>query len=216
MPSELAFFFSHLSEGSRRLLSGAHTQAYPDGVALFEQSQACVHVFGLIDGRVAKVRDVGDRSAILELCDAGSLLGVEALLLQDQHGFSARTVGKTRVLVIPAEALREPFATDLAVTRVLGAQLASEQVAAMRQISDLKVRTATERLAGWLAQSYEGVEPGRLNKLPLSKRMLSSLLGTTPNYLSKSFAALEAAGVQLRGKYVIISDPAALKRLQAI
>jgi CRP/FNR family transcriptional activator FtrB len=49
--------------------------------------------------------------------------------------------------------------------------------------------------------------------LPFEKRLLASLLGMTPENLSRSFAALAAHGVMTQRRAIVIKDREKLQRL---
>ncbi|HJS81013.1 MAG TPA: helix-turn-helix domain-containing protein, partial [Vitreimonas sp.] len=56
-------------------------------------------------------------------------------------------------------------------------------------------------------------ESGAVVRLHHEKRVLASLLGMTPENLSRAFAALQARGVNVQGAIVTLSNVAALEAL---
>ena len=75
------------------------------------------------------------------------------------------------------------------------------------------MRGGLERLANYLITQRlrQGGEPSF--ELPHEKRMLASLLGMTPENLSRSLSALADYGVEVHGPMVTITRPTVLERL---
>ena len=85
--------------------------------------------------------------------------------------------------------------------------------AAERLIADLTSADVESRLAGYLMGLPAKHQDGRLVvRLPLAKKDIASLLGTTPETLSRKLAAFTDAGlITVRGRDVVITDPAGLE-----
>ena len=85
--------------------------------------------------------------------------------------------------------------------------------AAERLIADLTSADVESRLAGYLMGLPANHQDGRLVvRLPLAKKDIASLLGTTPETLSRKLAAFTDAGlITVRGRDVAITDPAGLE-----
>jgi CRP/FNR family transcriptional activator FtrB len=76
---------------------------------------------------------------------------------------------------------------------------------------DLKLRSSLERLANYLLrqQGYSGGEASF--ELPFEKRRMASLLGMTPENLSRAFKSLQGYGVSVDGNRVQIDQQATLE-----
>ncbi|GAA6525211.1 Crp/Fnr family transcriptional regulator [Intrasporangium sp. DVR] len=85
--------------------------------------------------------------------------------------------------------------------------------AAERLIADLTSADVESRLAGYLMGLPAQHQAGRLVvRLPLAKKDIASLLGTTPETLSRRLAAFTEAGlITVRGSEVVVIDPAGLE-----
>lgn len=104
---------------------------------------------------------------------------------------------------------------DIAV-RMLHA-VTSRLDAAERLIADLTSADVEARLAGYLIGLPATHSDGRLVvHLPLAKKDIASLLGTTPETLSRKLAAFTGAGlITVRGSEVVITDPVRLESARA-
>ncbi|NJL72878.1 MAG: helix-turn-helix domain-containing protein, partial [Candidatus Competibacteraceae bacterium] len=118
-----------------------------------------------------------------------------------------------RILLMPADAVRQVFATDAAFARALAVELALGYRAIVKELKNQKLRSSLERLASWIVQ--RDVEAGCTGRfeLPFEKRVLASRLGMAPEVLSRTFGALAAYGVEIAGRIVTIGDRDALMKL---
>lgn len=84
---------------------------------------------------------------------------------------------------------------------------------AERTIAGLTASDVEARLAGYLIDLPTVRRDGRMvARLPLPKKDIASLLGTTPETLSRKLAAFSEAGlVEVKGREVVILDPIGLE-----
>jgi CRP/FNR family transcriptional regulator, anaerobic regulatory protein len=84
---------------------------------------------------------------------------------------------------------------------------------AERMIADLTSSDVEARLANYLIDLPTTRRDGQLvARLPLAKKDIASLLGTTPETFSRRLAAFVEAGlVTVRGRDVVITDPVGLE-----
>jgi len=123
---------------------------------------------------------------------------------------SARTLSAARVLMIPAETVRAAVDADPAFARAIVLELAMAYRRVLKELKDRKFRPTIERLANWLLREMEHSGAGGRLRLPFDKRKLAAHIGTTPENLSRTFAALGAHGVEAHGREITISDTAQL------
>src|SRR5690606_11300976 len=76
-----------------------------------------------------------------------------------------------------------------------------------------KLRGGAERLANYLLTQRVRQNDRATITLPHEKRVLASLLGMTPENLSRAFANLGAYGVTANGPEVTLARPRLLERL---
>jgi CRP/FNR family transcriptional regulator, transcriptional activator FtrB len=193
------------------LMRATYLQAFPPGVALFEAGdradflpvllQGCVELFGTWSGR---------RTTIM-LIEPVRTVVLAASILDMPYLMSAKTRVKSRIALIPSEDVRGVVAEDRAFSTALVAELARGYVGAVRQIKNLKLRSGTERLANMLLLRSEAVT-GDEFELPMEKRLIASLLGMTPENLSRAFSALRSHGVEVDGAIVRVTSPRKLRR----
>ena len=108
--------------------------------------------------------------------------------------------------------MRAAFDADPAFARAIVADLAQSYRSVVKNTKDLKLRSSLERLANYLLREQRRAGGGGSFDLPFDKRRLASLLGMTPENLSRAFKSLQAYGVVTDGGRVTIGDQADLER----
>jgi CRP/FNR family transcriptional activator FtrB len=83
----------------------------------------------------------------------------------------------------------------------------------VRGVKNQKLRGGIERLANYLITQRVRQGHSETIQLPHEKRVLASLLGMTPENLSRAFSSLSTYGVVVKGPLVTIGRPEALERL---
>ena len=77
---------------------------------------------------------------------------------------------------------------------------------------NLKLRTSFERLANYLLRQQMRQGAGATFELDFEKRRLASVLGMTPENLSRAFKGLGSYGVAVDGTRITIGNQAELER----
>ena len=210
---QLALFESMGEACFDRLLHAAFLQNFPAGVQLINEGDDADFLFTVIEGCAELYARTNGREAVLAMVRPVSSFILAAVLKDAVYLMSARTVEKTRILMIPAQNIRTAFEQDDAFARAIVIELAGYFRAVVKEYKNLRLRTAVERLANWLIKYHkEQGERGRVD-LPYDKKTLASILGMTPENLSRAFATLKPYGVQVTGKYMLLNDLTSLTTL---
>jgi CRP/FNR family transcriptional activator FtrB len=136
-----------------------------------------------------------------------------AVLKDAVYLMSARSSEKSRILMIPAQNVRTAFEQDDAFARAIVIELATSYRDVIKDHKDQKLRTGVERLANRLIR-YDIRDGGKGSfELPCDKKTLASLLGMTPENLSRAFTTLRPYGVSVNGSQVSLADKTALETL---
>jgi CRP/FNR family transcriptional activator FtrB len=198
------------------LLAGAVVQDLPAETILFSQGEKPDFLHILIDGRVGLIGvGMDDKQVVVEFMEPGESFILAAVLTDAPYLMAARTIQRSRVLLIPAKALREHVSANAKLAVGMLASLSRHYRMMVRQIKDLKLNSATERLGCYLLalgeQRGAGTDGPVTVTLPVEKALLATRLGTTPENLSRAFANLRPAGVRTSGCTVTITDMAQLR-----
>jgi len=130
-----------------------------------------------------------------------------AAVLRDQVFLqSARTLEKSRVLMIPATNVRDAMERDVAFMRSIVAELARCYRGMVKEVKNQKLRTGAERLANWLLAELDGGRSPSAVDLRVEKRVLAARLGMTPENLSRAFNTLKPFGVTVNRAQIQVAD----------
>jgi CRP/FNR family transcriptional activator FtrB len=193
------------------LLNAALLQKFPERTTLIREGELPDFLHILVDGTVELFAGWNGRETTIDIIRPYTTFILAAVIRDEPHLKSARTLTPARILMIPAQAVRDAFGQDAAFTRAIVNELAVRYRSVVRVLKDQKLRTGVERLANWILE--EDRLQGGQGRIALShdKRTLSSRLGMTPEHLSRNLASLMAHGVSGGGREIVISDREALR-----
>lgn len=210
----LELFQSLPESGLVRLTSNAVTLNLPRAADLFEQGEEPEFLHVLLEGGVQLLGGASDgRETVVEVVRPVDCFILAAVLSNEPYLMTARTLEPTRVLLIPATELRQQLAEDPQLALTLLATLSKQYRDMVRNIKNLKLRTAVQRLGCYLVSEFGNAAAGTEVRLPIDKKLLASHLGMTPETLSRAFNALRSHGATVHGGSVTLTDPAALRAL---
>jgi CRP/FNR family transcriptional activator FtrB len=169
----------------------------------------------VLDGQVALSGAAPDGSqAVMEVVRPGPCASfVLAAVLTDQpYLMTATAITEAKVLMIRAPALRALIRTEAEIALTLLGTVARDFRAMVRQVRDLKLRTATQRLGCYLLALVSDPTATSVRlRLPFDKSLLAGRLGCRQDSLSRAFAMLRDFGVETHGAVVILHDIPRLK-----
>lgn len=195
------------------MLKSSFLQRFPARVELIREGEPADFLHVVVDGQVEVFSAYRDRETTVSVLGAGHSFIVAAVVLDRVYLKSVRSLTASRILLVPADAVRHYFAIDAAFARSLAVELAMAYRGVVKELKNQKLRTSLERLANWLLLC--DAESGGTGTfvLPFDKKVLASRLGMAPEVLSRSFASLAAYKVRVKGPTVEIRDIEALRML---
>ena len=205
--------FSEMSEESfLTLMRASYVQNFPPQVELVTEGEQSDFLHVLVDGSVEMLSSWNGRETVMATVRPISTFILAATIRDAPYLMSARTLEKSRIVLIPSEDVRDVFQEDVNFARSIIAELAQCYRSVVKNIKDLKLRTSLERLANYLLREQHRQKAGDSFDLPIDKRRLASRLGMTPENLSRAFKNLQGYGVEVRGGRITITAPAELER----
>jgi len=171
------------------------------------------HLHVVLSGVVSlQARTEDGEETVVDFFAAGSVVVAPAVMLDAPYLVSAQVVDDAEILFIPAADVRAAMRSQPAFSYAMATQLAAYWRRFIRQIKELKLYSAPERLARYLIE-LAAEEDGRLSvALPEDRKLVAARLGMTPESLSRAFASLRSLGVEGKGRRITIADA---KRLSA-
>lgn len=208
----LPLFASMAAKNFDRLMRASFLQRFPAGVILIREGDPADFLHVVIEGTVELFAQRGDRETTLAVRRPISTFVLAAVVKNALYLMSARTVDPSRILMIPSEGIRQIIAEDSAFAQSMIDELAVGFRGMARALKNQKLRTGAERLANYLLSLHrENGENTEVN-LPHEKRLIASLLGMTPENLSRALATLSAYGVEVSGRRIIFNQ---IEKLEA-
>lgn len=209
----LPLFESMAEANFGQLMQAAYLQVLPAQIELIREGEPADFLYVVIEGCVELYARWNSHETVLEVVRPLGSFILAAVLRDAVYLKSGRTGQRSKLLLVPAENVREAFRADGAFARAIVEELARCYRDVVRQQKDLKLRSAVERLANSLL-AFDGEQGARgCIDLPYDKRTLASLLGMTPENLSRAFNTLKACGVEVDGARIRLTDMASLERL---
>lgn len=199
---ELALFADMDEANFTELMQAAYFQRFPPHVQLITEGDPADFLYVVVEGCVELVANSNNREATMALLHPVSTFILAAVMRDALYLMSARTIEKSRLLMIPSENIHAIFERDASFARAVVYELAGCYRSVIKALKDHKLRTAVERLANYLLRQHEKQGANGGLQLPTDKRMLAALLGMTPENLSRAFNTLKPYGVMVDGRAV--------------
>ena len=208
IPVESPPLFASVPTAAReRLLQKAVTHSVAAGTVLFEQGElptfqhvvlaGSAHLFG---------RSREGREVLIEIVRPGDLLIPAAVVMQAPYLMQARVLEASRFLLIDGDTFRMVMAEELSLAQAMIASLAVQFRRMVRQIKNLKLRSAPQRVGSYiLALSRQQNRADRV-VLPYEKNLIASELGMTRESFSRTLSALQRDGISVQGDTILILD----------
>ena len=190
------------------------TTVAPDAV-LSRQGDMPQTLHVLLDGQVALSSTAADgTTALIEVLHPIDHFVLASVLSRLPYLMTARAVTRARLLAIDAAGLLDLVEREAQLANTLLRSVSREFRTMVRQVRDLKLRTAAQRLGCYLLARVKDGEAVKADfRLPFDKGLLAARLGCRQENLSRAFATLRAYGVETHGSRVILHDIPRLKAL---
>lgn len=182
------------------------------GDVIYNQGDECGGVYCIQDGLIGLRRvDTEGRSILMRLVNAGETIGYRALLSNTNHTLTAEVMLPSRVCFIARAVIVDLLAKNPALgMRFLDHSLRDIEASETR-IMGVEAWSVRTRFLHTLMTLYQrfGVkdDEGFRLDLPLSRRDLAELVGTTPETMSRTISAVHSEGLaRFKGRTVEIPD----------
>lgn len=198
--------FAHMEDSSfLALMRGAYIQTFPPKVDLISEGEPSDFLHVLLSGSAELFASWNGRETTMATIHPVSTFILAASICDAPYLMSAKTIEKSRIVLLPSSDVREVFGKDPAFARAMVTELSNCYRAVIKSTKDLKLRNSLERLANYLLrQDRRGGNTGSFT-LRTEKRRLASYLGMTPENLSRAFRALESYGVGVSGSQITLT-----------
>lgn len=199
---DLGLFCEMSDESFAALLIGSYLQRFPAKVQLLAEGDPADFLYVAVEGRVELFATTANRDSTITIVEPVATFILAAAVKDAVYLMSARTLESCRILMIPSANVRVAFGEDPPFARAMAIELATRYREMVKALKNQKLRSAVERLANFLLRQYHAEADGGMLDLRMEKATLASLLGMTPENLSRAFATLRAYGVEVDGSRI--------------
>src|SRR6516164_5929673 len=192
-------------------LMGA-VMSFPRNSEIFGENEPADYVYRVISGSVRTYKILSDgRRQVGGFYLPGDIFGLE---FTEEHTFSAEAISDAKVVVVRRSAITALSGRDPAIGSELFALTGRE----LRRVQDrvlLLVKSAQERVAGFLLEMAERASGGNTVELPMSRQDIADYLGLTIETVSRTLTGLEsAAAIEVpTSRRIVLRNRSALSRL---
>jgi CRP/FNR family nitrogen fixation transcriptional regulator len=143
----------------------------------------------------------------------GDIFGLET---GEVHTFSAEAITECKIIVIKRSTVMALAARDNDVARQMWA-LTARELQRVQEHSLVLIKSAEERVAGFLLEMADRVPNGGTVELPMSRQDIADYLGLTIETVSRTLKHLEdAAAIEVpKRRRILLRNRSALRRLNA-
>jgi CRP-like cAMP-binding protein len=181
---------------------------------IYGENEPAEYLYKVVSGTVRTYKVLVDgRRQIGAFHLPGDMFGLES---GDEHTFSAEAITDCRVVVIKRSAVLALAARDNEVARQMWA-LTARELERVQEHSLLLIKSAQERVVGFLLEMAERFAAGGAVELPMSRQDIADYLGLTIETVSRTLTQLEknAAIEVATSRRILLRNRSVLNRLNA-
>jgi CRP/FNR family nitrogen fixation transcriptional regulator len=181
---------------------------------IYGENEPADYLYKVVSGAVRSYKVLVDgRRQIGGFYLPGDIFGLET---GEEHTFSAEAITDCRIVVIKRSALVALAARDNEVARQMWELTARELQRAQGRMLVL-IKSAQERVAGFLLEMAARAADGGAVELPMSRQDIADYLGLTIETVSRTLTQLEkSAAIELpSSRRILLRNRSALNRLNA-
>jgi CRP/FNR family transcriptional regulator, transcriptional activator FtrB len=195
------------------LVHAAFLQRFPAHVVLIKEGDLPDFLHVVVEGAVELFAAHRGSETTIDILHPVTTFILAAVIQDEVYLKSARTLTPGQILMIPVEAVRTVFGQDAMFARAVVSELAVRYRGVVRELKNQKLRTGVERLANWILQTDAKAGGAGNFTFSYDKRTIASLLGMTPENLSRNLAALSADCIASEGRGITITNRERLMRI---
>nr|WP_122073477.1 helix-turn-helix domain-containing protein [Pseudophaeobacter sp. EL27] len=203
---DLHLFSDMEDQHFQSLIRAAYVQNFPPQIELISEGDPSDFLHILLTGSVDLFSSWNDRETSMATVRPITTFILAATVRDAPYLMSARTMEKSRIMLIPSQNVREVFDQDGGFARAIVDELAQCYRGVIKNTKDLKLRTSLERLANYLLRQQHRCGGGAVFTLDAEKRRLASVLGMTSENLSRAFKGLRPYGVTVTGRQITVTN----------
>jgi CRP/FNR family nitrogen fixation transcriptional regulator len=190
------------------------SMSFARNAEIYGENEPAEYLYKLVSGSVRTSKMLNDgRRQIGAFYLPGDTFGLE---VGSEHALAAEAITDAKVIVVKRSAVEALAARDSEVARQLRA-VTGRELQRMQHHTLLLIRSAKERVAGFLLEMAARVKCNDEIELPMSRQDIADYLGLTIETVSRTLRILEnSAAIALpNSRRIVLRNHSALCRLNA-
>lgn len=190
------------------------TMSFARNTEIYGEHEPADYFYRVVSGCVRTSRILADgRRQIGAFYFPGDVFGLEG---DEVHAFAAEALANCEILVVKRSAAAAAAARDASLAKELWALTSCELQRAQSHLM-LLIKTAQERVAGFLLEMASRIRSSNEFDLPMSRQDIADYLGLTIETVSRIFSGFEGmATIALpTSRHVVLRDRRALQLLNS-
>lgn len=197
-----------------RLVAPAVVLTYRPEDTVFRQGDPATSFFMVVDGWIKLYHiTASGKEAVIHVFTKGESIAQAVAFNSQCYPAAAEAVSEARIVRIPAahviKCIRD--APEIAIAMIASTSQHLHHL--VEQVAQLKVQSAVQRVAEFLVSLCPPGKGPCTIALPYEKVLIAGKLGIKPESLSRAFATLRTAGIEVRDLKVIVRDVNVLRRV---
>jgi len=198
----------------QRIIAPATVVALDERQALFRQGEPATAFFIVVAGWIKLYRvTLSGEEAVIRVFTRGDSFAEAVAFTSALYPASAEAVSEARVVRIPSDHVVRCIQESPEIALAMIASTSQHLHFLIQQVEQLKAQSGVQRVAEFLAALCPVDHGPAMIALPYDKVLIAARLGLKPESLSRAFAKLRAAGVEVSASHVAIRDVSRLHHL---
>ncbi|TVQ96128.1 MAG: Crp/Fnr family transcriptional regulator [Desulfovibrionales bacterium] len=210
--------FQGLPESQLRTLARiADPITYHPGDLIFSEGEDAAGFFFVVSGQVkiSKISFEG-KEQVLHFVGPGEIFAEVPVYSGGTYPANAEALRESRMFFFPRQAIRRLLASDPNLAMNMLADLSRRLRQLTRLVENLSLKESPARLAAYLLHASEELIRDDQVELDVTKGQLATLLGTTPETLSRTLKKMSETGqIQVQGRTIKLLDKPGLEQMAA-
>jgi CRP/FNR family transcriptional regulator, nitrogen fixation regulation protein len=190
------------------------SMSFARNAEIYGENEPAEYLYKLVSGSVRTSKILNDgRRQISAFYLPGDVFGLE---ISGEHALSAEAITDVEIILIKRSAIEALAARDSDVAQQLWA-MTGRELQRMQEHILLLIKTAQERVAGFLLEMASRIKSTNEFELPMSRQDIADYLGLTMETVSRTLSNLQnSAAIALpSSRRIVLRDRSALRRLNS-
>ena len=203
-----------------RIAAGATEIELSSGAVLYRRGESSNGLFFVVEGAVKLCLQAPQGAErVVQIVGAGGCFGETSLIGVSAYMLTAEVVGFARLVHLSRVVVQEELSRTPAFTRWIISSLTDRLKSVIQAFEDCTLRTASERVAGYLISHLPpgSIEGAAIVRLESKKGTIAAQLNLTQEHFSRVLREFSRRGlIEVRGRVLLVRDVARLMQMVAV